>query len=61
VEHFEPLILIGTDILTDGKDRCKFCHVGLHPEDRTGIIVFKDLKGKLTEMPLASWPMDGSV
>lgn len=61
VEHFEPLILIGTDILVDKADSNKFCYVGLHPEKRTGMIVFKNMKGEMVEVPLASWPNDGAV
>jgi hypothetical protein len=61
VEHFEPLILIGTDVLTDSRDSCKFCYVGLHPEKRTGVIVIKDSKGNMVETPLASWPLNGTT
>lgn len=61
VEHFEPLILIGTDILTDSSSPIKFCYVGLHPEDRNGVIVFKDEKKSLLEIPLASWPLEGNI
>jgi hypothetical protein len=61
VEHFEPLILIGTDILTDKEAMTKFCYVGLHPEERTGKIVFKNGGKGLVELPLASWPLEGNV
>lgn len=61
MEHFEPLVLIGTDILIDTQSDIKFCYVGLHPETRLGQIVFKDKQDHLIEVELASWPMSGNV
>ena len=37
VEHFEPLLIIGTDILTEKNTKTKFCYVGLHPEHSNDI------------------------
>ena len=40
VEHSEPLVLIGTDVLTDYTEgEWQFAYVGLHPEDRKGKLV----------------------
>ncbi len=35
---------MGTDVLTDkkGKQDTKFCYVGLHPENRQGVLVLRD-------------------
>ena len=61
VEHFEPLVLIGTDILIDTPNETKFCYVGLHPDTRKGNLVLKDSSGKLHEILMASWPHSGRV
>ena len=43
VEHFEPLLLIGTDVLSDQPGaEWQFCYVGLHPETRQGNLVVCD-------------------
>ena len=58
IEHIEPMMLLGTDVLKDGNTPWKFCYVGLHPETRTGeVVVAKD--GRTKGIPLASWPKDG--
>jgi hypothetical protein len=45
VEHFEPLMLLGTDVLTEGSTRWNFCYIGLHPKSREGNLVVVDKKG----------------
>lgn len=59
VEHFEPLVLIGTDVLTDSSTDWKFCYVGLHPKTRKGMIVLANRRGETKEIPLATWPLNG--
>ena len=61
VEHFEPLLIIGTAILTEKNTKTKFCYVGLHPEHRAGVMILKDSEGETKEIPLASWPIEGGV
>ena len=53
----EPLLLIGTDVLSENEDaEWQFCYVGLHPETRNGTLVVRGPDRKLHEIPLASWP-----
>lgn len=59
VEHFEPLVLIGTDVLTDSSTNWRFCYVGLHPKSRKGMLVVANRKGETKEIPLATWPLNG--
>lgn len=59
VEHFEPLMLLGTDVLTEGSTKWNFCYVGLHPTSREGNMVVVDKNGKTKEIPLTSWPLNG--
>jgi hypothetical protein len=61
VEHFEPLVLIGTDVLADSSTEWRFCYVGLHPTTRKGMIVVANSKGETKEIPLATWPMNGKA
>lgn len=59
VEHFEPLMLLGTDVLAEGSTKWNFCYIGLHPTTREGNLVVVDKKANTREIPLTSWPLNG--
>ena len=58
VEHTVPLLLLGTDVLTDQcEGDWKFAYVGLHPDTRKGNMVMMQRDGGQTkDIPLVSWP-----
>lgn len=57
IEHTVPLLLIGTDVLTDAiTGDWKFAYVGLHPFTRKGNLVIVHKSGTLKDIPLTSWP-----
>ena len=59
VDHCEPLLLLGTDVLTNGDKEWQFCYVGIHPTTRLGRLVVANRKGVTKEIPLTSWPKNG--
>ena len=61
VDHCEPLVLLGTDVLTHNNTEWNFCYVGLDPTTRQGRMVVVNSTGETRDIPLTSWPMNGSV
>ena len=57
MEHNEPLLLIGTDVLTEGGGDEQFFMIGIHPTSYNGVIGLKNnTTGQYKMVELASRP-----
>jgi hypothetical protein len=57
VQHKDPLVLLGTDVLVNSWNDWVFHYVGIHKEKKTGIMsVVRSSDGAEVTVELSSWP-----
>ena len=55
IQHSEPLIIIGTDILMRARTGWTFSYVGIHPKTHVGVMIFHQ-GNEETTVELVTWP-----